>query len=475
MKKMKLWHLLTILMLFLINFVYLLVSANRTFAVLILVFIDVFTLLLFNSKKNILMLCYLICFFVFLLGKPIAVNLFGFSRYSRVQLSSEATNYIYICLIISILSLLLGFLFCSFIKKNKNHNKNADLLNYSMIPTIKKITRILTIVILLLVIVENIFKTLFMLKVGYTLSYSLESAYTLPYGLHAVIEVAPVVFCLFLATMPTKKEAKIPILLYIFSNFILAIGGQRFGIISSMLFIFVYLIFRNDDESKKIWISKKFVVLIILVIPLVVYFLQQMIYWRDNSVNNMEQGVYVSFLYGVGSSSDLIGMTYQYGGRCLDSDVLYSFGNVWRSLNGNIIAKLINGGIKYKNQTIDYAIEGHSLSSRLTYYFYPEKYLNGYGLGGCYIAELLHDFSIVGVIVGNFIIGFLIGAFKRIEKNKTFRNFIGLFMIISLFRIPRDSFDYFIVTFLGIKNIACFVFLILFSNIVYKYNSSLKG
>lgn len=440
---------------------------NIAFAILLSIYFDIMLSLLVNYKKNILLICYLLCFFIFLIGRPIAKEFFGYSMTTKISLGDNTYIFVYWALVISIISIIIGYIVSDkFICKREIDQSILKDNNNRINLSIKKVSGYLTLITYSFVILENFFKMLIMKDVGYTASYSLESSYKLPYGLHFFVEVAPIALCMFLATIPSKKEAKFPLLMFFLSNLISAVGGSRFGIVSCILFILVYFIFRNYLRPEEKWLRKKSILYIIILAPALILLLQQMIYWRDNKTYKQEANPFITFMYGVGGSSDLIGITKEYGDTVLEPDTLYSFGNIWRNMNGNIIARLLNKDVSYSSQTIDKALNGHSLSSTLTYKFYPKQYLAGYGLGGCYVAELYHDFSYAGIIIGNIIIGFLIGFFKKIEDNKPIKNFIGLFLIILLFRIPRDSFDYFIIEFFGIKNIIFFLLIMLCSKLL---------
>ena len=55
--------------------------------------------------------------------------------------------------------------------------------------------------------------------------------------------------------------------------------------------------------------------------------------------------------------------------------------------------------------------------------------------------------------MGNLFIGILLKKVGRLEFNMIFNNSICLFLALLLLRLPRDSFDYFISEFVGLKNI----------------------
>ena len=140
-------------------------------------------------------------------------------------------------------------------------------------------------------------------------------------------------------------------------------------------------------------------------------------------------------------------------------ETFFSFGYIVNVLRSNIIAQFF--GIKsltFSDRTAQ-ALQGYSFDRAISYYVYKKSYLNGYGAGSCYIAELMCDFSYLGVAIGNLFYGFILKKLSRLSSNKIFRNFILIFLATLLFRVCRDSFSYPIVEFVGLRNIMIFVFI----------------
>ena len=442
---------------------------NECFALLLSVYISILVCFIANYKNHMFFICFLLCFFIFLLGRSIVFEIFDTTRETAIIYDINTRNFTYICLLLSLIFLVFGYIVFHRSKFNNIELKEKYSSNFSN--SLLKVTKIASILLYLIVIVENILRLFFVKDIGYTNSYALERTYQLPFGLHSLTQVAPIAFCLFLASFPSKKEAKSPIFLYILSNIILAMSGNRFEIISSVLLIIIYCFMRNKTDNE-VWIKKKHIILIIISTPCIILLMQYMMYWREGNSIDYQINPFINFFYGVGGSSDLISATYRFSSKCLSSDIFYSFGNLWRNFHSNIFAKIFGFFVKYDNQSIAMALDGHSLSAALTFYLYPQKYLAGYGLGGCYIAELVHDFSLIGVALGNFIIGIIISKLKYIEKNKIFHNFCSIFIVLFLLRLPRDSFDYFIFQFIGVKNVIFFVLLIVISRALYRRNLS---
>ena len=447
--------------------------SNTAFASLLSCYVFILALIICDYKKNILAIAFLICFFVFLMGRPFVREVFGHSEYSRITLSDETRTCVYICLLLSLVSIACGYYIGRRINARKKKEAKQDDEKFVM--AMKKVSKYATIFFYLLVVIENIFKCIHIGNVGYTASYAMEYDYRLPFGLHSLVMMAPVALAMFFATLPRKREMVLPVALFVGANLLTAISGNRFGIISCLLALMVYFVWRGNIDGKS-WISGKQILCVVAMAPIVIVAMQYMTYWRDGNEINSKIDPIVGFMNGVGGSSDLIGAVEQYGDHALNEDVIYSFGGVWRGLNGNMIAGLIGSGDSFVDgQTVSYAKNAHSLSSALTYYFYRDGYLSGYGLGGCYIAELYHDLSFFGVVVGNLLIGVIIGLIGELKKNRVFYNFLCFFFIILLFRMPRDSFDYPITSLINLKNIFVFVVMYVIAKRICAKNKSVSG
>lgn len=448
---------------------------NTAFAVLLSCYSMIFSLLLCNYKENIVMLAFLICFFVFLIGRPFVYEVIGYSGYAVIHMSSETKDFVYICLTVSLLSIICGYLLCRFFKtfsKTNNNEKETERHSILESTTFRKVTKYATILFYILAIIENISRFFYINSVGYTASYAMDFDYGLPYGLHYFVTMAPVTLSLFLATLPKKREAFLPIILFIISNLIYAASGNRFEIVACLLAIVIYFVWRNDTDDTR-WISGRQILSIIALAPLLITIMHYMIYWREGNEVKADINPIVSFMHSTGGSASIIGGTKEHeDDGTLRNDIVYSFGTIWKGLNNNIFAKLF--GFKQddlKNQTAEYARNGYSLSAALAYRYAPSKYLAGYGLGGCYIAELYYDFSTIGVIVGNVFLGIIIGLIRKLNKNRVLHNSLCLFLLLLFLRLPRDSFDYPLAGLFNLKNVLIFIVLTAFA----KYLDSRKN
>lgn len=439
---------------------------NLLFSMLITVFFLILSNYMINFKKNALMVFYLISFGTFLLLTPIAVELLDFTNEYRVPLLIEEQNVTYICLILSLLTLAIGYS----IKTKTNIKKVEEDSLGKKIQAYKFVSGIFTVLCLIPLIIESILHLRYVKITGYTASYlyntNVNRGLIEPFKSLAML--APIAYSFFLATKPSKKECFFLFAILLANGIIHLLSGDRFEIVSVIFFILIYQALRdnleNNNDNK--WLDIKKVLILIICIPLIITLLQSTMYWREGNEVKIYSNIYTDFFYSVGGSSDLIGFAYRYKNELNNRP--YSFGLVYSNLTDNIIGNMLGISKNYKNQTRQKALYGHSLSSTLTYNLYPQKYLEGYGMGDCYIADLFTDLSYLGVIIGNVFLGYIIKIITNIKKNKYSISVLSIFLIVFILRVPRDSFDYFISEFVGLKNWLFVLVFLLVSDMYYR-------
>ena len=454
MKKKMVIRLLSLIMAVIIFVIIFIKTEDLVFSLLISLYFFIMLFLIANFKKNALFIFFLISFGTFLLLKPIALELLDFSNEYRIRLLSSEKKVTYICLFISLVSLIIGY---SFKIKYNNTIINTNKIEQK-IKAYKPVSLFFTIICLGASILNSFIRWRFIRNIGYTSSFLSNNSFKLQEPFYTLIMIAPLAYSLFFATKPSKKECLLPFSMLLVDGILNILTGNRFEIISIVFFIFIYQALRDelDDSGKEKWLNTKKLMTLVVLIPIIINLLQSLIYWREGNKVNIHENIYVDFFYSIGGSSDLIGFSYRYKDILINKP--YSFGRTYRNLNDNIIAKIIGISKSYTSSTIEKALYGHDLSDTLTYKLYPKKFLAGYGMGDCYIADLFIDFSYIGVIIGNVFLGLIMKWISTVKKNNFLSLFIGIFLIISILRMPRDTFDYFISQFVGLKNLLpCFL------------------
>lgn len=430
---------------------------NTYVAALLGVFIFLFTWYVAEAQDNTYIILFLVAFFTFLLGRPIVKELFhNDSAYYSVEIPPATENYTYIVMTVSLLSIAIGYAIAKLSYADSDSIQDIGSVNVNTgIKKVERVTYYLTVITALSSILINAEKAIYVQKAGYLSSY-LGFASVFPGFVSQIADMLPMVLAFYLATLPSKVDIKVPICLYLIAVGLNLFAGRRYEVVSAVLLLVLYASYRNKLDDEK-WITGKQIALMILLLPAAMSILILMESWRaGGSGSDIGINLIGDFLNSVGGSSQIISYEEMFHDELASRNVLFSFGNVWRSLNGNALAQMLGISTSYSSQTVENALYGHSLSSAIMYKINPSRMLAGGGIGSCYIAELMCDFSYVGVIAGNMLIGFLLRRLNQLRQNHLIANFLTIFLATSLFRLPRDSFDYFFYTIIGIKSLLFF-------------------
>ena len=117
-----------------------------------------------------------------------------------------------------------------------------------------------------------------------------------------------------------------------------------------------------------------------------------------------------------------------------------------------------------KPQTVEHAMNDHTLHAALTYLGSPNLYFSGGGYGGCYIADLWVDFGFVGIVVGSLIFGVCLANIRKWCSQSFWRASVGLLMYTNIIFAPRSNFIDFIYVFVPITAIISFTIVFFVKN-----------
>lgn len=447
------------------------VMSSTMAAMMFLVYFFVVGVISCNASKNIYILLFMVAFFVFLLGRPMIVELTGYDdNFYPVKISRDTLQHTYFLITLSMVFVFVGYYGAKLLKFPQLSINENKFFSETTVDNIRCYSKISTIVFGVALLLINIERAIYVSVYGYLDSY-IDLNSNLPGVVSQLAELYPTSFALYLSTMPNRKESKSMFYIHIVVMGLYLLTGKRYEAVAAVLLLILYFVLRNQTGEEK-WFGRKHVIAILLAVPFVLVFLIAMESWRaDRSVDATFGELIADFFSSVGGSSIIISYEDMYHEGLASRDVWFSFGNLWKSVNGNIIGRLFGGDTVYANQTIENALYGHSLSAAIMYKINPSLMFAGGGIGSCYIAELMCDFSYVGVALGSAIIGMVMQKCSGLIKGKFIHNFLVVFIATNMFRVPRDSFDHFFYQFFGIKNI---LFLVLICFVASSYSVRIK-
>ncbi|MDD6640100.1 MAG: O-antigen polysaccharide polymerase Wzy family protein [Erysipelotrichaceae bacterium] len=415
-----------------------------SFFLAVIVFFVGFVYFLKDMNQNVFILVFLISFFTFLLGNE-AICLLGI-KVNKYYFPSEVNYHAYLTILVSLIFLFMSYLFMnSYLRKRYNNviQLEEQLISIS---SVKSVSRIVFYSLLVFRIVVNLSEVIFTRTFSYSSLYT-EYYFQGPGFFIKLADMSTIAFFVFLGTMPTKRECRVPVALFIGVNLITIFSGRRNDLIIALLIIIAYFCFRNVMYSfNEVWISKKQLIIMIIIAPIILGGLYMISSLREgnegNGVLSYFDGI-TEFFYQQGFSINIIKWE-----KYLESSIperLYSLGQTYEFFTtNNFISRLLFDFQSFSGQTVERALEGHRLSYLLSYLVFPWSYSQGYGVGSSYIAEAYHDFGYIGVAIFNTIYGCLFANFNYLKYRGPFFTAISLIMMQELLMAPRSYADAFI-------------------------------
>lgn len=417
------------------------VSMDQTImgASLLLLFCVMVVYCLRRVNENITMLVFLIAFFTFLMGRMV-MPLFYDTSNLIFDIGGEAFSvptltHMYLCLYLALL-----FVFLGFVLTHYYWTANDEVSHFSTdsdeVLIIRDMTKQFVYFSLPFLFLTTIEKVLFVFREGYFAMYS-DFQSRLPYLINLFSSLFEYALFIFLATLPSKKEAKLPIILYLTIAVVSLGTGQRGSFVLSFLFILMYMFLRNKlTPEDGMWISEKGMLVVAGSIPLLLSFLFLMNYLRTERETDMSTNLLLSFFYQQGVSVEVIGYAKDYE-MFFPKDKVYLLGDIVDYFRYNVFTRVLTGSGPLEPQSVKHALEDNSLDACLTYLVKPSFYLEGGGLGGCYIADAWKDLGYVGVALVSFIYGFLLSKIPTWFKSNVWLASVGLIMFNQIVFAPR--------------------------------------
>lgn len=423
----------------------LLEELNWMFASVLMIFVANVCYSLEDLKNRFLFFFFSITFFTFLLGQYV------FGGWGET-FEDNIYGHIFLCLFISQLGLLIGMDIQNWMPKKKT--SKSVLYSKKNVVFLEKSAVFTACVLYVFQVIPLLEKVIFVQTHSY-LEYYTSFVSEIPRVIIKLGEGFTIAFWIALACFPKAKTAVLLLLMYAFLG-ILSLGmGQRNVIVLNAIMIVVYLIVRDNlrvDRMK--WVTAKRIFLCIPVGIIGVAFLGWFNYARMGSDGgNSVLGLFVDFFESQGGAVNVIGYGKEYEGQ-FPNDTNYSFGPIVSFLKQNIFTRMVATFPQYVDHTVEKALYGNSFGQTISYLVMPWNYLNGIGLGSCYIAEIYHDFKYMGVLVYNVLLGVLL---RQFTKNLQARNpIIMAFYFVAIRQIlylPRDAATVFITTAFNIISI----------------------
>ena len=389
---------------------------------------------LFNIRENIVFCVFNITFFTLLLSGNVLSMLSGDVWYNKF--SDEIEKNTLLLLFLSLGCIFIGakiYGICKehIIKKDVHLNKDKKQIYDKEIIYIRKLTGLAFFITLIPPIIMVIEKIVFINQNTYLSMYTTFSS-KIPFIIQKLANTNFTFFMLYLSTFPKKNNTIIATIIYGIYLILSVFTGERGTLVVGTIVLAIYYIYRQYTFEEK-YISKKNIIIIAIIGIVGIIFLSSYNVLRNKepieNFNPIKQ--FKQFFIDQSTSVDVISNAQKYKEELPETNSNYTFG---------ILINVVLNKDEYisKSNTLETAMYGNNLGSTLSYLAMGQAFFDGHGMGTQYIAELYTDFSYLGVIIYNIVLGFSLIALININ-NKNYIGFtIGLNLISNLVYLPRQ-------------------------------------
>lgn len=265
----------------------------------------------------------------------------------------------------------------------------------------------------------------------------------MPYVIYVISTFMKYALVIFLATLPSKKRAFIPLALYVIGAVPSLLVGMRNPLAQNLIFVFLYYFIRDVLEDKKKWIGRIEKSLVIVGLPSIIAFFGAYAFIRSD-LEFKTRNIFTLMFQLIESQ----GVTFEVlHTGCSAIPYLpqrefrnYTFGGfIDYFTHGTIAQKFFGATPLPSGNNLTMALESNSFCHNMSYVAMGQKYLDGHGWGSSYLLEVFVDYGYWGVAIFSLILGaFMIYIMKRIGKNMISTSFF-LLCLMGLFFVPRAS------------------------------------
>lgn len=441
---------------FLLTILIIVKECDMLYAVLLLTWISMMFYCLNKATQRMALFCFGISYFTFLLGRDGMEYLFD-HEVESINVAG-VSHHAYWCMLLGLIGVWISYIFNQQ-KKNVKAIGNFTVKEKLHYRYIRKYSMICFYVVYPIAILVNLGIAYFVIKYGYAAKFtdmrSLVENSPIFYTLSKIELLLPASFCAYMATLPSKKEFMKLVKPYIF-YLVLTLGtGGRGTFILGILLIIVFMAIMQQLEPNIIWINKKKLKYLFLLVPLIAIggTMFNMLRFGNSTEDTSIGDSFTDFFYDQGVTSTIVKNAYYYEKSIPKQEDFY----ILEFLHTGILARLLGNEV-YQGNTIEHATQGGSFTHALGYTIMGDNYLAGRGTGTSYLAELYYDFGYIGVFLGSVVYGLLLSMINNYGKAGIFSRTVVFIILTDLLWAPRGPYSAFLSFIFAPTTIALLIF-----------------
>lgn len=446
----------------------LLVECDFLFATLVFLWINMIYYSIKRLSQRIILFCFGISFFTFLIGRDGLERLFNHPQ--DTYFPADTNQHAYLCMILALTGVWITY---AFFNKTIKRVDNEDTRKLYLLYLIRRYSKYCFYATYPLALLTNLAIAYFVIRFGYAAKFtdlrSMIEGSPIFYTVSKIEMLLPCSFSIFVATLPSKQQFFKLVKLYLIYLIITLGTGGRAGFMLGLLLIVIFIFYLQNIDSNIRWINKKKLKIIIVFIPFLAIgsSLFNTIRFGESSNDFSLLDSLSAFFYDQGVTSNSIKRAYELENNIPVQKDFYTF----EFLHAGFLARILGNPV-YQGNTIDHATKGGSFTHALGYTIMGDAYLSGRGPGTSYIAELYYDFGYVGVFIGSCLYGYILSKINSLKISEVFKRSVIFISITNILWSPRGAFSGFLSLLFAPTTIILLLFVFMFAHI--RYTQDLK-
>lgn len=412
------------------------VGSTLLFILLMVVWFNMMAYAYHNLNRRVILFAFGVAFFTFLIGRELLEQYFR--EEPEYIFLPEINDHLHLSLTLALAGVWISF---AYFNRGKLY-VNAESRLSSQYIRVRNVSKTLFYIVLPFSLIYRLIIAYFVATSGYA-SYYTDFAENVSGNIYLSIfnkidTMLSVLFCCFIATLPTKKEFKNVQIFYLIYLLLSLFGGQRGPFILGVLLMFIFYVYMQGLFPREVWFKKKYLNYSLIVLPFLASAGSFYNAWRfDKKLD--EVGIFEgakNFVYEQGVTGYVVKRAYMHESQIPEDVYLLQF------THSGLIAKVLGIPV-YNGNTVEHATKGGSFAHAMGYVILGNEYLLGRGTGSSYVAELYYDTGYPGIFVGSCFFGFL---FSLLYKAKSLFKRITIFIVVTqLLWACRSSYVGFII------------------------------
>lgn len=313
-----------------------------------------------------------------------------------------------------------------------------------LLPAIRQISTVVLLVSSLASFYTLAESILNVLRTSYLASFTQVSEASIPSVISRLSMFFVPSFAVFLATMPSRRQLRLPMTVYMVYLLATLFTGRRNTFVCEALTILIYFVLRDTlNEKGKRLFKKRSVAGGGIVAVAAAYLLQLFAEIRAYGLLGIRRNfaeMIVNFFYSQGASFRVVVQT-------VNSWDLFDHRVTWRYLfypfelfvHNNVVTRTLFGLTPIiEVQTTAFVVSTHNYAHALTYLVDPLRYLAGGGFGTSFVAEAYVAFAIPGIVLFSAGIGLVLRFFASMLTRSWVVMACCLLAVRDFVYIPRS-------------------------------------